>query len=54
MNYKTLVKRLKKKLDAIERISNDDADRTATLKSVWTIGQDVDKYTRESGMTPDI
>lgn len=51
MNYKTLVNRLKKKLDAIDRMANDDADRAAILKSVWAIGQDVDKYTRESGMT---
>lgn len=51
MNYKTLVNRLKKKLDAIDRMANDDADRAAILKSVWAIGRDVDKYTRESGMT---
>ena len=50
MRYKTLVKNIKERLDAIDRIANDDQSRRATLESVWTVGRDVDAYTRESGM----
>ena len=49
MNYKSLIKTVKDRLDAIDRIANDDATSRATLESLWVVGRDVDLFTRESG-----
>jgi endonuclease YncB( thermonuclease family) len=51
MNYKSLIKTIKGRLDAIDRISNDNTTRLATLENVWMTGKDLDTYTRETGKT---
>jgi hypothetical protein len=38
MQYKLLIKTIKGRLDAIDRIANDESTRLATLGNVWMSG----------------
>lgn len=49
MSYKTLISHLKSLLDTIDRYDTDVDANKATLKAVWSIGQEVYRYTQETG-----
>lgn len=47
--YKTLISKLRAQLDNIERYNADATAAKAVIQTVWTMGQEVYKYTRETG-----